>query len=211
MKLTKFGHCCLLIEDKGVKILTDPGSFSTIPTAVRNLNVILLTHEHQDHVHIDILKNILLTSRQAKIITNKAVKKQLETHGIPSGFMEHKESLLENGVLIEAYGTDHAAIYPSFAATANVGFMIGKRFFYPGDAFTVPDFPVEILALPVAGPWMKLSESIDYAREINPKICIPVHDGILKLSGLVHKIPTMVLEPLGIKILPLEDGKTIEL
>ncbi|MBI2052837.1 MAG: MBL fold metallo-hydrolase, partial [Candidatus Ryanbacteria bacterium] len=29
MKITKFGHCCLLIKENGVRILTDPGTYST--------------------------------------------------------------------------------------------------------------------------------------------------------------------------------------
>ena len=29
MKITKFGHCCMLVEEKGLRILVDPGNFST--------------------------------------------------------------------------------------------------------------------------------------------------------------------------------------
>jgi len=28
MKITKLGHCCLLIETKGKRVLTDPGSYT---------------------------------------------------------------------------------------------------------------------------------------------------------------------------------------
>lgn len=29
MKITKLGHCCLLIEIRGTRFLTDPGSYTT--------------------------------------------------------------------------------------------------------------------------------------------------------------------------------------
>ncbi len=29
MKIKKIGHCCLIIETKGVRIMTDPGTFTT--------------------------------------------------------------------------------------------------------------------------------------------------------------------------------------
>lgn len=57
MKVTKFGHCCLLIEEEGLRILTDPGSYSTRQNDVQNIDVILITHEHPDHLHIESLKN----------------------------------------------------------------------------------------------------------------------------------------------------------
>ena len=69
---------------------------------------------------------------------------------------------------------------------------------------------MEILALPVAGPWLKLSEAIDYAKEINPKVCFPVHESILKEPGATHRIPPMILEPLGIKFQVIEEGKSAE-
>ena len=58
MKITKFGHCCLLIEEGEAQILTDPGNYNDTPE-VENLDAILITHEHSDHFHLDALKAIL--------------------------------------------------------------------------------------------------------------------------------------------------------
>lgn len=33
MKITKFGHCCLLIEAKKLRILTDLGNYNATPEA----------------------------------------------------------------------------------------------------------------------------------------------------------------------------------
>ncbi len=211
MKITKFGHCCLLIEDKGVRLLTDPGSYSTVPTELSNIDIILITHEHQDHLHVESLKKVLEKSPKAKIITNKSVAAILEREHIlyykTISDSERDESL---GILIEGYGEKHAVIYQELGAVENTGYFLNGRFFYPGDAFYNPKREVEILALPVVGPWCKISEAIDYALEIKPKVCFPVHDGILKIPSLVHFAPNTVLTPRGIKFQVLELNQETE-
>lgn len=211
MKITKFGHCCLLIEEKGVRVLTDPGSYSTAQDNVKNIDLILISHEHQDHFHIDSLKRVLENNPNAKITTNKSVGALLDKENIAYEVVEDGQQFSFQDVLIEAFGEAHAIIYASIFAVTNTGYFIANKLFYPGDAFTNPGKPVEILALPVAGPWMKLSEAIDYAKEVKPKKCFPVHEGILKMPGASHKVPAMVLESEGIEFVVLELEKEYEL
>lgn len=210
MKITKFGHCCLLIEENEVRILTDPGTYSTKQSEIKNIDIVLITHEHADHFHIDSLKAILKNNHQAEIITNKSVGTLLEKENIAFGIVENDQNSDANGVLIEGFGKDHALMHTSIPPIQNTGYFIANKLFYPGDAFTNPRKQVEVLALPVAGPWMKLLEAIDYAVEIKPKICFPVHEGILKQPGSTHRIPLQVLEQKGIKFLVLEIDKERE-
>ena len=95
----------------------------------------------------------------------------------------------------------------------NTGYFIANKLFYPGDAFYKPSKPVEVLAVPVAGPWMKVSEGIDYAKEVKPKKCFPVHDGILipALQETVQRVTKGGLEGTGIEFIPLKEGEEIEL
>jgi len=209
MKVTKFGHCCLLIEEQNLRILTDPGMYSTQQNDVKNIDVVLVTHEHQDHLHIDSLKIILKNNPLAKIITNKSVGVLLEKEGIVFTLIEDGQNFSEKEVLIEGFGKNHEVIHSSIPQTQNTGYFIANRLFYPGDAFTNPKKQIEVLALPVAGPWMKLSEAIDYAIKLQPKVYFPVHDGILKSFGSAHRIPSQVLEPKGIKFVVLEIDKEI--
>ena len=37
MKITKLGHCCLVIEEKGLKILTDPGSYTDTQNNIKEI------------------------------------------------------------------------------------------------------------------------------------------------------------------------------
>jgi len=201
----------MLIEEKNVRILTDPGTYSTSQNVVKNIHFVLITHEHPDHLHIDSLKTVINNNPNAIIITNKAVGALLDKQNIKYTIVEDGDSLDLSGVLLEGFGKEHAVIYKSIPTIQNTGYFIGNKLFYPGDSFTNPNRNVDILCLPVAGPWMKLSEAIDYAIELKPSICIPVHEGILKVPGGTHMIPPKILEPMGIKFMVLELDKETEI
>jgi len=113
MKITKFGHCCLLIEENGVRILTDPGTYSTQQSEVKNIDFVLITHEHADHFHIDSLKALLKNNPQVKVITNKSVGEFLKKDKIAFSVVENGQNSDANGVLIEGFGESHALMHNS--------------------------------------------------------------------------------------------------
>jgi len=210
MKITKFGHCCLLIEQSGLRILTDPGSYSVLQNEVKDIDLVLITHEHGDHLHIDSLKTVLQNNPQAKIVTNNGVGVLLKKEGISYELLDDGKTTVYKDVLFEAFGREHAEIYRAWKKVENTSYFIGKKFFYPGDAFLNPNREIEILALPVAGPWLKLSESIDYALLTKPKKCFPVHDGNLKAYSSHHNIPATILPESGIEFIIPEIGTECE-
>ena len=203
----------MLVEEKGLRVLTDPGAYSTAQNEIKNIDIVLITHEHQDHLHIDSLKTVLHHNPKARIITNKSVGKILTEQNIEHEIVGHGEHILIEDLNIEGYGEKHAEIYSTVTNVENTSYFIGSRLFYPGDAFYNPKKKVEIPALPVAGPWMKISEAIDYAKEIKPEIAFPVHDGMF-LPGrgnVAHRVPSNVLPSFGIKFVILEESKETEL
>lgn len=179
MRITKLGHCCLLIEVDGLTILTDPGRYSTKQDDLKDIDMILITHEHSDHLHIDSLKNVLANNPKARVITNNAVKNILEKEKIGCEIVSHGMRIEVGKTMIEGFGAWHAEMFREAAKVENTGYFIND-FFYPGDAFDVPQRIVRVLALPVAGPWMKISEAIEYGLEIKPEIFFAVHDGMLR-------------------------------
>jgi L-ascorbate metabolism protein UlaG (beta-lactamase superfamily) len=210
MKVTKFAHSCFLIEDLGQKILIDPGIYSDQQNQLIDLNFVLITHEHPDHFDIDSIKQIISNNPTVKIITNTAVKKILDAENIISLILEDGNSLNENELVIEAIGDKHAIIHKSIPQFQNTGYFINNKLFYPGDSLTLPNREVEILALPVSGPWIKISEAIDYALEIKPKKCFPVHEALLITPGVAHRIPPSVLEPAGIEFIVIEPTESYQ-
>jgi L-ascorbate metabolism protein UlaG (beta-lactamase superfamily) len=212
MKIKKLGHCCFVAEPRpGVKIMTDPGDFSTSQIEEKNISAILITHEHGDHFHIESLKKVLINNPQVIVITNTAVGKLLNETGIKYIKVEEGQNYDVNGVIIKGFGSLHAEIYQDMARVQNTGYMIDSLC-YPGDAFENPNCKVDILALPVAGPWMRMKDALVYAQLLKPRISFPVHDAFIQdWASFIWKWPTMVLPPLDIQFKKLELSKEEEL
>ncbi|WP_040905715.1 MBL fold metallo-hydrolase, partial [Streptomyces griseoflavus] len=84
------------------------------------------------------------------------------------------------GLDVQVHGELHAVIHPDIPRVTNVGYLVdGGKLFHPGDALTVPGGPVETLMLPVMAPWNKISEVIDYVREVKPRRAYDIHDALL--------------------------------
>lgn len=210
MKITKLGHCCLLIETKGIRFLTDPGNYTTAQNEIKNIDYVVITHEHTDHLHIESLQIVLKNNPQARVISNGSVEKILLEKGISITKVSHGEKIELGGVLLEAFGAKHHLIYKDYEQVENTGYFFDNKLFYPGDAFNNPGKPVEILAFPISAPWSNVSEAVSYVIEVKPKIAIPVHDGNLIRHGITTRLPTIFLPKEGIEYVALEIGKERE-
>lgn len=212
MKIKKLGHCCFVTEPKeDVKIMTDPGNFSNMQNDEKGIKAILITHEHADHLHIESLKKVLENNPNAVVITNTSVGCILDKENILYTKIEEGQKIEIEGVTISGFGNVHAEIYEDFGKVQNTGYMI-NNLCYGGDAFDYPEAEVDILALPIVGPWMKLSNAIEYAKKIRPRICFPVHDAIVQESAsFFWKTPELILSKDNILFRKLELGKEEEI
>ena len=61
-----------------------------------------------------------------------------------------------------------------------------------------------MLAVAVDGPWLKLSEAVDYVRAVAPRVAVPIHEGEAtdpaKYAGMLT-----AFTPAGV-VTPLERG-----
>lgn len=210
MKILKIGHSCLIVEDAGSKILIDPGTVTTAQNEVKNLDAILITHVHADHFDPDSIKTILKNNPNAKIIANIRTGKDLDKAGIDYEILKNSATMILGSIVVEAFDSDHAPIYPGVEVVLNTGFYINKRLFHAGDSLAIPPRPVEILAMPVGAPWASLAQHIDYAKAVKPKLAFPVHDGMHKIFGPIHSWPEKFLGEEGIKFVPLIANKDLD-
>ncbi|WP_328394508.1 MBL fold metallo-hydrolase [Streptomyces sp. NBC_00390] len=179
MRLTKKIHACIELEKDGSRLVVDPGGFSE-PDAGLGADVILVTHEHPDHFDEGRLRAALEANPAAALWTLRSVADQLSA-AFPGRVhtVGHGDSFTASGFDVQVHGELHAVIHPDIPRITNVGFLVDGSVFHPGDALTVPDHPVETLLLPVHAPWSKISEVIDYVREVKPQRAIDVHDALL--------------------------------
>lgn len=175
MWLQKLGHSCLLAEEANTRLLIDPGCLSEGFEDLSGLTGILISHIHDDHLDIDRLLPVLERNPGVRVVCDEASAAALQERGVMAEVV-HAGDALDLGVPVSVYGHDHAVIHPDLPNVPNVGYLLANRFFFAGDAFTVPDKPVEILAVPVGAAWMKVSEAIDWLRIIHPCVVVPVHD-----------------------------------
>ncbi|MET8635841.1 MBL fold metallo-hydrolase [Streptomyces sp. NPDC004096] len=180
MKLTKKSHACIRLEKDGRTLVIDPGGFSEEDAAV-GADALLVTHEHLDHFSEDRLRAGMEANPGAEIWTLASVAEQISA-AFPGRVhtVGHGDTFTAAGFDVQVHGELHAVIHPDIPRITNVGFLIdGGKVFHPGDALTVPDQAVETLMLPVMAPWNKISEVIDYVREVGPQRAYDVHDALL--------------------------------
>lgn len=181
MKLTKFEHACFVVEQDGESLMVDPGAYTRDFVVPENVVGIIITHEHADHLSEDHLRSIIEKNPAATIYAHSDVVGQLD--GFKTQIVTANEGIKVGNFELEFFGGEHAVIAKEIPVIANLGVMINNKLYYPGDSFTLPERSVEVLALPVAAPWMKLSEAVDFIKAVQPKIAFPTHDAVLSDAG----------------------------
>lgn len=179
LTLTKNTHSCIRLERNGQALVIDPGGFSEDDAAV-GADAILVTHEHPDHFDEARVRAGLESNPAAQVWTLRSVAGQLSA-AFPGRVhtVGHGDTFTAAGFDVQVHGELHAVIHPDIPRVTNIGFLVGGSVFHPGDALTVPDHPVDTLMLPVMAPWNKISEVIDYVREVKPRRAIDIHDALL--------------------------------
>ena len=184
MRIFKHGHACVRLETGGAVVVVDPGMF-TAPEAIDGATAVLVTHEHADHWTPELLR-----ATHAPVFTIEAVAAQIRDQAPDVAervtVVAPGESL-DVGVPVEVVGEKHAIIHPELPHFDNSGYLLtveDTTVFHPGDALTVPSTRPDLLLLPVSAPWLKVSECIDYARDVGAPRSLAIHDAVYSDAGL---------------------------
>jgi L-ascorbate metabolism protein UlaG (beta-lactamase superfamily) len=182
MRLTKFEHAALLLEQSGKKLFVDPGSFTTAITDAANTVAVVITHEHADHWTPDQLNRILEASPDAKLFGPAGVVQAASDFAITE--VSAGDTVEVGPYTLRFFGGQHAQIHSSIPIVDNVGVHINDVLYYPGDSFTVPEgVEVDMLGVPAGAPWLKIGEVLDYVLEVKPKRSFPTHEMVLSVAG----------------------------
>lgn len=182
MKITKYEHACFTVEKDGKVIIVDPGAFTKdLGPITQDVIAVIITHEHPDHFDDTHIKEITAAHPNATVFAPAAITEKLT--GYATYTVDGGDSFDLAGFHLDFYGHDHAIIHSDMPHINNVGVLIDETLYYPGDAFTVPEKKVAVLALPVSAPWMKISESVEFMKAISAELTFPTHDAILSSTG----------------------------
>lgn len=173
MKITKFGHACLLVEmpePHNRTVLFDPGSFSPIDVAsLEYLDDIFITHNHGDHMDKDLIKKLVAKFPEVRITATPEAVEQLKEEGIAASSEPAEGATF--------FDSPHEAISPLMNSEPpqEIGIHYLDKLSHPGDSHSFAETK-EVLALPVQAPWGSANNAVKLGLKLKPTYIIPIHD-----------------------------------
>ena len=186
MQITHLGHAAVLVEVADRRILIDPGNFSHAWHGLTDLDAIVVTHLHPDHIDPEHISPLLVANPGAEVWVEPGVLEAVDLGERGQGIAED-ESVELGGVRIEAVGGLHAVIHRDIPRIGNVGLVVTAEgeptFFHPGDSLEAIPSGVDVLAIPMMGPWAAMKEQIDFIRAVDAPQAFGIHEQLLSERG----------------------------
>lgn len=182
MRVTKFEHASLRIDQNGETLLIDPGSFTTPLSELGSVVALVLTHEHPDHWTPEHLDRILRVVPGIPIFAPAGVAHAAQGYEIT--VVSPGETRTVGEFTLRFFGGTHEIIHSSIPVIDNVGVLVNDELYYPGDSYAVPEgVEVGTLAAPLGAPWLKIGDAIDYVLAVKPRRAFGTHDMTLSVAG----------------------------
>ena len=201
--ITFFGHGSLLFDFQGFSIYVDPYSqvcnYAKLPPA----DLVLITHEHHDHLDLQALACI--RSEKTHVISNLAAISQLNS----SQALHNGQGTVWSGIPVEAVPAynlvnkrpDGQPFHPKGVGNGYILTFSDLRVYIAGDTENIPEMKalrdIQIAFLPMNLPYTMTPEMVaDAARAFKPKILYPYHYG----STDPHKLVALLGPGSGIEV-----------
>lgn len=193
LKITFIAHATLIFNFGGKIIHVDPvgryADYSTLPKA----DLILITHEHGDHLDPRAIE-LIRTDKTDIVLTEKCIEK------VKGGIiMNNGDVKTVQGLKIEAVPaynivhrrTNGLPFHPKGIGNGYVITFADKKVYVAGDTENIPEMKqlknIDIAFLPMNLPYTMTPEMVaDAAKTIRPKILYPYHYGDTDTSKIVE-------------------------
>ncbi len=204
LRLTFIGHGSLRFDWNGKVVYVDPygkvGDYGAMPPA----DLVLLTHEHNDHIDPDALAKV--AGPDTPIVLTGAGLEKLGRGTV----LENGQRTVVAGIPIEAvpaYNLQHmrspgVPFHPKGRGNGYVLTFGDKRVYVAGDTENIPEMAalqnIDIAFLPMNLPYTMTPEmTADAARMVKPKILYPYHYGETDPAKLVELLRG---EPMEVRV-----------
>ncbi|MFK4760892.1 MBL fold metallo-hydrolase [Microbacterium sp. ZW T5_45] len=212
MRVTKFEHATLRIDQNHETLLIDPGSFTAPLTDLSELVAVVITHEHPDHWTPEQLDRILRAAPGTPVFAPAGVAAAAEGYEIT--VVAPGDTVQAGEFTLTFFGGTHAVIHSSIPTIDNLGVLVDGELYYPGDSYAVPEgIEVGTLAAPLGGPWLKIGEAIDYVLATKPRRAFGTHDMTLSVvgKGMHRQRLQWATEQNGGEFFVLEPGESLDI
>ncbi|HUQ58983.1 MBL fold metallo-hydrolase [Lentzea sp.] len=203
MQLVHFGHACVLLDSGSTRVLIDPGTFSAGFEELTDLDAVLITHQHFDHVDAGRLPALLKANPRAQLVVDEGT-----APSVGNATVARPGDVLKVGDLsVKVVGGQHAVIHEDIPIVPNTGYVIGDgAFYHPGDSLFVPDEDIDVLGLPAGAPWLRTGEAVDFMRAVEPRVAVPIHEKTLASPQMAVRFFDL-LKPEGTEVRLLTPGE----
>jgi L-ascorbate metabolism protein UlaG (beta-lactamase superfamily) len=214
--ITWIGHATVLIEVDGARLLTDPllrpwlahlRRHGPPPPAglADNLDAVLISHLHLDHLDLPSLRRIPRTTR---LLAPRGAGRLLRREGFP-----HAEEIAA-GEQVDVAGATVTAVpavhdgrrFPYGPSADTLGFVAGGRIYFAGDTDLFDGMAeltgMELALLPVWGWGPSLGEghldptaAARAAALVQPRMAVPIHWGTFYPRFLARYRPDRLTDP----------------
>lgn len=197
--ITFIKHGSLELTFNGHHIQVDPVSeyadYSVFPKA----DIILITHEHGDHLDPKAIS--ALEKNGTLLITNEASSRILEKGTV----MKNGDKLTPVDYMdieaVHAYNTTpgHEKFHPRHRDNGYILTLGGTRVYIAGDTEDIPELKelkdIDIAFLPVNQPYtMTVPQAIHAAKMFSPKVLYPYHYGDTKIEELKEGLKSSTID-----------------
>ena len=200
MKITWLGQAGLMFETENKIILVDPYLSDNVknfePKNYRrvaiderflkiNPDVIIITHNHPDHLDKETLKYYLIENASCLVLAPNGSWQELRKFGGNSNYV-----LFNNGTTWTEGNVTFTAVKAEHSDPYAIGVIInaeGKNYYVTGDTLyneqvfeSLPNIEIEAVFLPVNGVGnnMNTKDAARFARRVNAKYTVPIHYGM---------------------------------
>lgn len=212
MRVTKYEHATLRIDESGDTLIVDPGSFTTPLDDLGDVVAVVITHEHPDHWTPEHLDRILRDVPGIPVFAPAGVAAAAGDHEIT--IVSVGDTVTTGHFTLRFFGGEHAVIHESLPEIQNLGVLVNDELYYPGDSYAIPtDVTVDTLAAPLGAPWLKIGEAMDFVLAVKPRRAFGVHDMTLSVIGKnMHRARLQwATEQDGGEFFVLEPGESLDL
>jgi L-ascorbate metabolism protein UlaG (beta-lactamase superfamily) len=180
VRIIHFGHSCVLLETGSARLLIDPGTYATGFEVARELDGVLITHQHPDHLDAEKLPVLLGANPGATLVVDEGSAPVVQELGLSPTVLHAGEHLRVGGAAVHVAGGRHAVIHQDVPVIPNNCYVVDDgAYYHPGDSLVVPEQAIDVLGVPAAAPWLKTSEAVEFLRAVGPRVAMPIHEAVL--------------------------------